>query len=181
MIRVFEATETEFNHNENLIRPYSAVVEERANGMYELTIEAPLEYNNILKEWNIVQVPTSNDLQLFRIHTVVKTLDMLIIYASHIFYDLNNNFLDNIRPTNMNTSQVLNHILANTKDTHPFVGFSDVNKVFNANYVRKSPVEAIMSGDNAILNRWGGFLIRDNFNIKIVKRAKVFSIIIHHF
>ena len=172
MIRVFEATETNFNHNENLIRPYSAVVEERANGMYELTIEAPLEYNNILKEWNIVQVPTSNDLQLFRIHTVVKTLDMLIIYASHIFYDLNNNFLDNIRPTNMNTSQVLNHILANTKDTHPFVGFSDVNRVFNANYVRKSPVEAIMSGDNAILNRWGGFLIRDNFNIKIVNSGR---------
>ena len=172
MIRVFEATETNFNHNENLIRPYSAVAEERANGMYELTIEAPLEYNNILKEWNIIQVPTSNDLQLFRIHTVVKTLDMLIIYASHIFYDLNNNFLDNIRPTNMNTSQVLNHILANTKDTHPFVGFSDVNRVFNANYVRKSPVEAIMSGDNAILNRWGGFLIRDNFNIKIVNSGR---------
>ena len=172
MIRVFEATETNFNHNENLIRPYSAVVEERANGMYELTIEAPLEYNNILKEWNIVQAPTSNDLQLFRIHTVVKTLDMLIIYASHIFYDLNNNFLDNIRPTNMNTSQVLNHILANTKDTHSFVGFSDVNRVFNANYVRKSPVEAIMSGDNAVLNRWGGFLIRDNFNIKIVNSGR---------
>ena len=168
MIRVFEPNETNFNHNETIIKSYYCEVEEKANGLYELTLETSLADKEKLKEWYIIQAPTPRGLQLFRIYKPFKNLDTTTIHARHIFYDLNNYFLENIRPTNMNTAQVITHILNGTNDKHRFIGTSNLNRIYTANYVRKSPVEAIMSGDNGVLNRWGGFLVRDNFKINII-------------
>ena len=168
MIRIFEADETNFNHNETVIKPYYCEVEEVANGMYELELQAPLLYKEKLIEWNIIKAPTPSGEQLFRIYKPFKTLDSITVYARHIFYDLNKHFIDNIRPTDANGTQVLTQILNGTKDSHDFTAISDVEGIHTANYVRKSPVEAIISGDNAVLNRWGGFLERDNFNIKVI-------------
>ncbi|WP_277996062.1 phage tail spike protein, partial [Bacillus thuringiensis] len=66
---------------------------------------------------------------------------------------------------------------------HPFQFYSDVPKIASARIVRKNPVEALLdsSQDNSFVNRWGGELKRDNFDVKMLQnRGMDRGIVIRH-
>jgi len=109
--------------------------------------------------------------QLFRIAEVRKSFNSLYVYARHIFYDLMENFLEDVRPTETTGAGAINHILSNTLIPHNFIGMSDISNISTAYYVRKNPVEALIgTEDNSFINRWGGEIERDNFTIKMLNQ-----------
>ncbi|MEC3232635.1 phage tail spike protein, partial [Bacillus thuringiensis] len=66
---------------------------------------------------------------------------------------------------------------------HPFQFYSDVPKIASARIVRKNPVEALLdsSQDNSFVNRWGGELKRDNFDVKmLLNRGMDRGVVIRH-
>lgn len=145
---------------------------EQLNGELSLSFEYSLNGLNseYLIEENIIKAKYDNSYQLFRIKRKVKTLKRISIYATHIFYDLANNFIEDVRPTNKTCANALNDILTNTQYSHNFTGFSDIPTTNTAYYIRKNPVEAIISVDNSLINNWDGELERDNYLIKILAR-----------
>ena len=172
MISVYKSNETDFTHNGIPITTLTdPIVTEVANGMYEVEFEAHIKFNQVLEELNILKINTPNGKQLFRIYKKIPNLDYILIYAKHIFYDLEKEFLEDIRPTDMTTSQALNEVLSRTRFSHRFKGSSDHDRVATAYFIRKNPVSCILGSENSICNRWGGYLIRDNFNIKIAKEG----------
>lgn len=172
MISVYKSNETDFTHNGIPITTLTdPIVTEVANGMYEVEFEAHIKFNQALEELNILKINTPNGKQLFRIYKKIPNLDYILIYAKHIFYDLEKEFLEDIRPTDMTTSQALNEVLSRTRFSHRFKGSSDHDRVATAYFIRKNPVSCILGSENSICNRWGGYLIRDNFNIKIAKEG----------
>lgn len=169
MITLYDSKETNFTNNG--ITPLSdcksCYNEEKLNDIYENTLEYPIDDRGKWKyliNGNIIK----SDGQLFRIYHKVKTLSGIVVNARHIFYDNLNNFLEDVRPTNLNGAGALNWILSNTQYTHNFISMSDIDHIDTEYFVRKNPVDAIM-GEDGVISRWGGELVRDNFTIKLLQ------------
>ena len=192
MINLYDSNETAFTNNGIVIlnECISCIVEEELNGMLEATIEYPLldtveRFGTItpmktvgtklvgeqgisempnkwiyLVEGNIIKV----DGQLFRIYHKRKTSYSIKVEARHIYYDLADNFLEDVRPTNKTGLGALQYILANTQYPHGFTATGDVGGIDTRYFVRTNPIDAIM-GTESILSTYQGELVRDNFNI----------------
>ncbi|KEH88952.1 endopeptidase [Clostridium novyi A str. 4540] len=174
MINIYDSKETDFNHNGLAVldKCIRAEVQEELNGLYELELEYPICSDNskweYLIEDNIIKAPTPRGDQLFRIYKTVKNMNTIICYARHIFYDLSYNFLEDVRPTDLTGGDALKYILSNTQYPNNFKCYSDIKERNTAYYIRKNPVQALFGDDkNSFLNRWGGEINRDNFNIFI--------------
>ena len=172
MIRIYDREENNFNHNGLGILKDSLTcyVEEELNSIYELYLEYPIYgvKTSLIKEENILQASTPQGYQLFRIYKVVKDLNVLKVYARHIFYDLADNFIEDIFIQGQNGSGALDEILSKTQYPHKFRGISSVSKISNSSFMRKNVVEVLLDvgQENCYLNKWGGELVRDNFDIK---------------
>jgi len=176
MISFYESNETDFKHNGGVINnALSCKVIEEANGLYELELICPISDIALeLTDGKIVKAPTPRGDQLFRIYKPVKTLNAYKVYARHIFYDLLDNFIEDVRPTSINGQGAISDILNATTDPHNFTGYSDIENMNTAYTIRKNPVQALIgTEDNSFLNRWGGELLRDNFGIKILQNAGI--------
>ncbi|CAM3017811.1 phage tail spike protein [Hathewaya histolytica] len=169
MISLYNANEVDFNHNGTIIKPTACKVTEELNGIFELELEHPLDkegrWEELLEE-NIIKASTPRGDQLFRIYKKVKTMSSILIYARHIFYDLLDNMLVDVRIKNLKGNEAIKSIFNNTLNPNKFNVSSNILKASTAHYSMKNPVEALLSdNENSFLNSWGGELLRDNFNI----------------
>lgn len=76
-------------------------------------------------------------------------------------------FIEDVSITELNGTGSTDSILTGTQYAHRFKGYSELENIGAASYLRKNPVESILDGDNSFLNIWGGELLRDNYNIYI--------------
>lgn len=168
-ISVYKNNETNFTHNGIVLsETVYCVIEEELNGKYVLELTHPIDDKGRwqdLTEENIIKA----DGQLFRIHATEKDLNYVYVLARHIFYDLLHNFLEDVRPTSINGGGALNWILTNTQYPHNFIGMSDIERLNTQYYIRKNPVEAMLGADS-LVSRWGGELVRDNFQIRLLSK-----------
>src|SRR5699024_10947768 len=88
------------------------------------------------------------------------------------FYDLIDNLIEDTNVVGKNGLGALTQLLNATQYTHKFKAFSDIDSIRNMRIVRYNPVKALLddSEDNTYVNRWGGELYRDNYNIHMRKR-----------
>lgn len=173
MIQVYTSGNTDFEHNgDAVLEPISCEVDMNLNGMWELTLEIPID---ALGKWKILQVnsvimaPTPvGKKQLFRVYECGKSMDGVMAMARPIFQDAANEvFLADVRPENCNGQNALDRLMSGTK----YKGVSDITTVNTAYYIRKNLLEALASdADNSFLNRWGGEISYDNYTIYIHKR-----------
>lgn len=136
---------------------------------WELTLNHPIDEEGRWKsiiEGAVIKVPSflNND-QLFRIFKKEKADDGVEVKANPIFFDsANDTMLIDVRPTDKNGQQALDILTQNTK----YSGSSDIDNISTAYYQYKNLMEALMSDDeNSFINRWGGEVLYDNFNVII--------------
>lgn len=164
MIKLFSITDTSFSSNgDKTIIPLRAKVHKEDNGSFYLDLETDLSYVDDLVEGNIVVAPTPQGEQAFRVGNVQKTKSKLTTKCYHVFYDTKNYLIEDSYVVDKNCNDALDHLNSATSDTSPFTTISDVTTVASYRCVRSSLYEAI----ETILERWGGHLVRDNFNIGI--------------
>ena len=144
-----------------------AELTEELNGQYYLEIEYPANSKKSIyfKEFNIIKA----DEQLFRIYKVEKVQDIdkrIKVYANHIYYDLANYFIEDERPTNASVKTAMQKAMISDLPTI-YTVYSDIIIANTLYMVEMSPAEAMFK----IIDRWGqGELIRDNYDIKILKQ-----------
>ena len=164
MIKLFGQTDTSFSSNGDLvILPLKAVVHKEDNGEFYLDLTTSLKYVNDLTEGRIIVAPTPQGEQTFRVGNVQKTKNKLYTRAWHTFYDSENYLIEDSRAVNLTCNAALDHFNSATEPESPFTTLSDVQTVNTLYSVRKSLYETIQ----AVLERWGGHLVRDKFNIQI--------------
>jgi phage minor structural protein len=173
LITLYDSNELDFTNNGICILNDCIVakIEEELNGIYSLYIEYPIFSKKaaFITHENIIKAPTPKGYQLFRVNSSVKSMGVLKIYANHIFFDLRDNIIEDTNIIMKNGLGAIEQMLTNTQYPHYFSGFSDIDSFKNARIVRKNPIEAILSDeDNSFVNRWGGELERDNFNIRLL-------------
>ena len=165
MIRVFSPTDKDFTTNgDAVINATLALVTKVDNGDYYLELEAGLEAIDYLKAKNIVVVPTPQGEQAFRIQAPITTTRSKIKFkAKHVFYDGDNYVIADSYVVSKDCAGALAHLNAATDTVSPFTTRSDVTTINNYRCVRNSLTEAIFT----VIERWGGHLVRDNFDIAI--------------
>ena len=164
MIKVFGQTDTSFSSNGDVVLlPLKAKVHKEDNGDYYLDLETGLEYVDYLTEGNIIVANTPQGEQAFRIGNVQKTKSKLTSKCYHVFYDSENYLIVDSYVVDKNCNDALDHLNSATEPQTEFTTISDVGTVNSFRCVRKSLYEAIQT----VLERWGGHLVRDNFNIAI--------------
>jgi len=164
MIRLFGATDKVYISNGDVvINPLKAKVHKEDNGDFYLDLETDLSYSDNIVENNIVVAPTPQGDQAFRISNVEKTRRKITTRAYHVFYDTENYLIEDKYIVEKSCNYALDYLNSNTSDPSPFTTISDVETVASFRCVRHSLYEAI----STILERWGGHLVRDNWNIEI--------------
>ena len=164
-IEIYLKTNTNYEMNgDMLLTPISCHYKKSE---YLVTLEHPIDD---IGRWkyidyeNVIAAEEDGKKKLYRIFNVVKSLYSITAYARPLFFDLIDNILLDVRPTLKNGEEALNIILEGTG----FTGHSNISTVNTSYYVRKNIVEAILGDDeNSFLNRWGGEVLLDNFDIYI--------------
>ena len=169
MINLYNSTESDFSHNGLVVLSdcKAAFVEEELNGKYELELEYPIDVRGkwqYLIEGNILKANG----QLFRIYHKERTLAGIKVNARHIFYDLLDNFVESCSIGSLNAAGALNTLLANTQYAHGYTSISDIDVSNTYTIDKQNPIEAIM-GDNGVIAKYGGELVRDNFTIRLLQ------------
>lgn len=171
-IRVYEFNQTSFNNNGICtLFPKSAVITRDLNEYkYYLDLTHPIDETGKWKEITQDRIIVANE-QPFRIKFVQKTSREIVAYCEQIFFDLNNNFIEDTNIKGKNGNTALNQILSNTNYVHPFSGTSNIQITNNSRLVRKNVLSAIIGdNENSFVNRWGGELDIDGFTFKINTR-----------
>lgn len=165
MIKVFNATDKLYSSNgDAVIVPLKARVKNSDNGDYYLELTCGTEYNEFIAANNILVAPTPQGEQAFRIRDITKTKKKITVKAWHVFYDTQNYLIQDSYAVNMTCNEALDHFNAATDNPSPYTMLSNITSKNSYRCVRTSLAECI----DTILERWGGHLVRDNWNISIL-------------
>ncbi len=141
-------------------------VTEEQNGDYSLELQYPSTSKKAqhFVKYNIIKV----DGQLFRIYRVEKehkNNKIVYVWASHIFYDLAFDFIENVSISNSCIKTAIIKALQGREFETVYTVDSDIVIAGSIDLVQINPAQAIFN----IINTWGyGFLKRDNYDIKVL-------------
>ena len=166
MIKIFKPKDRTFLSNgDKVIKATSAKVHEEDNGDYYVDIVADSVYSDWLVARNIVVVPTPYGYQPFRLTNPTKTGTKIEIRGWHVFYDTQNYLIADSYVVEDNCADALRHLNDATEPQSIFSTGSDIDTIDSYRCVREPLYNAIQ----VVLERWGGHLVRNAFDIKILK------------
>lgn len=164
MFRVYDENELLFNHNGiKILKPLKAIIYKEDNGKYYCDFEDTIDNLEFYQKGLIIQVPTPWGYQGFRCDNPEIKNNRIVTRAKHLYFDSANYIIKDSYISNKNCNDALDHICLATDIPVPFTTISDVNTINSYRCVRRSLEEAI----SIIIDRWGGHLVRDNYNIEI--------------
>ncbi|MBR5583674.1 MAG: phage tail protein [Lachnospiraceae bacterium] len=174
MIQIYDKNNTSFECNgDAVLFPETCTLEAELNGSWELELSHPIDDEGKWKhivEGAVIAAPSFvSEKQLYRIYSKEKNDVNVTAYARPIFFDSAHDvFLVDTRPTAKTGQEALDILMEGTK----YSGRSDIKKGNTAYYVKKNLIEAINGEeDNSFLNRWGGEILYNNFEVIINERA----------
>lgn len=164
MIKVYEPTEKLFNHNGlKILHPTKAEIFIEDNGDYYIDIESSIDDLEYLQEGMIVRANTRWGEQGFRLTNPKKKNNKISVKGNHLWKDSSRYTIVNSYIENRDCNYALDHINTACDEETPFTTISDITKISSARIIRKSLEEAIA----ILIEKWGGHLSRDNFEIGI--------------
>lgn len=172
MIELYKATNTNFsNHGDIVLSPFSCVIQAEINGTWGLSLTHPLDKEGKFKELvtgAVIKAPSFNGSQLFRIRNIVKADDGVIAEADPIFLDARGDaFIESVHPTNATGQQALTAMCSvNSK----YSGTSNIATENTAYFEQRNLIDAIAGDSPSFMERWGGEVLYNNFEIIINDR-----------
>ena len=170
MIQIYHASQTDFTVNGIEVHASECIFEATINGTWELSMAVPYSDDRWqdIEDNGVVRVRTPYGAQMFRIYSKDKNKFEVSVNAYPIFMDAKNDtFIYDKRPTNCDGQTALSTLLNGTK----YKGHSNISNKSTAYWLRKNVIECIGSNDdNSFLNRWGGEVRYDNYDIYINDR-----------
>lgn len=164
MIRIFGQTDKLYTSNGDIvIQPYKAKIHKEDSGDYYLDLECGLEYADYITQGRLVVAPDPAGAQAFRIDNPEKLMHKIKARAWHVYYDSENYLISDSYVVDKNCNDALDHLNNATEPASEFTTISDVTSINSFRCVRKSLREAV----ETVCERWGGHIVRNNFNIAI--------------
>lgn len=176
-MKIFSLDTTDFTYNGYgfLTDIISAEVYEEINGQYVLNMEYLVNGHlaEYLERENIIVCKVADGTeQAFRIKYIDKNFKTILIKAYHISYDLADDLIIDIAPTNLQ-AQAFGRWILNNSTTHAqlYTFNSNISTINSARYIRKNVLECFMGNDeNSMLNKFSGEFKRNNYTITFNNR-----------
>ena len=168
MISVYDSTEKNFATNGiKILKPLKATIRKEDNGDYYLDLKDKIDFIDYYQVGLIIRVPTPWGYQAFRLTNPSIENNKVTTRAYHVYFDSKNYIIKDSYVVDKNCNDALDHLNIACDVTSPFTTISDIATINSYRCVRKSLEEAISD----VIDRWGGHLVRDNYNIGI--RAQI--------
>ena len=164
MISIYPANEKEFKDNgEKILHPLKALIYKEDNGEYRIDIKDSLDNLKYYQEGLIIRTDTPWGKQGFRLTNPEINNNTITCRGNHLYFDTKRYIIVDSYIVDKNCNDAIDH-LNNACDVEtPFQFISDIPTINSYRCVRKTLEEALVT----VLDRWGGHLVRDNFNIEI--------------
>jgi phage minor structural protein len=178
MIILYDTTETKFTSNglgvldHDIINP---IIEESANGTFKLSFDYPLSGicgNRIGRRMYVKADDPDVEGNIFKIYNLEKSDGILSVVAFQVANEFNNNWIEHTNIMGKNGQSALDQMKSNLTNSTRFNFYSDIDSTANSEVVRLNPLTWLIdsSTDNSFVNRWGGEIKRDGFNIRMFKQ-----------
>lgn len=164
MISVYEEKEKLFDNNGiKILHPIKAKIHKEDNGPYYIELKDTIDNLQYYQSGMIIRATTPWGKQGFRLKNPKIINNKIEARADHLYFDAKNYIIQDSYVVDKNCNDALDHLNSATDTTSPFTTISDITTLGSYRCVRKSLEEAL----NTIIDRWGGHLVRDNWNIEI--------------
>ena len=164
MLKLFGTTDKVYSTNgDKIIQPTYQHIIKQDNGEFYLDVELSLNYIDDITSNRILVSNTPTGEQAFRITNIEKRKHKIKVEAKHVFFDSMNYLIADSYVVDKSCNDALDHLNSATDTTSPFTTSSNIPTIASYRCVRKSLYEALQ----VVLERWGGHLVRDNWNISI--------------
>ena len=121
----------------------------------------------------LVQSPYKVKDQLFYIDSVKLDLNNVTVKAKHIFYKQIKNAV-NFNATKCTIGEAIAGIRSTCLYPNEFTGYTDMGDTrFVIDWRTWNPVKALLDPEQGVIGRWGGQLVRDNFEYYVLRKAGV--------
>lgn len=174
MIQIYKAFNTDQTRNGDMVlMPSAAITHAVLNGSWSAELTHPIDPEGrwkYIEEEAIVEMPSFNGKQLYRIRSKKKTVSTVQATMEPVFFDsIDDCWLEDVRPTNKTGQEALDIML----ESNPkYSAKSDIDKLGTAYYEYQNFMEALNSNqDNSFINRWGGEILFDNYEIIVNSRV----------
>lgn len=174
MIQIYKAFNTDQTRNGDMVlMPSAAITHAVLNGSWSAELTHPIDPEGrwkYIEEEAIVEMPSFNGKQLYRIRSKKKTVSTVQATMEPVFFDsIDDCWLEDVRPTNKTGQEALDIML----ESNPkYSAKSDIDKLGTACYEYQNFMEALNSNqDNSFINRWGGEILFDNYEIIVNSRV----------
>ncbi|MEQ2574985.1 phage tail spike protein [Mediterraneibacter faecis] len=174
MIQIYKAFNTDQTRNGDMVlMPSAAITHAVLNGSWSAELTHPIDPEGrwkYIEEEAIVEMPSFNGKQLYRIRSEKKTVSTVQATMEPVFFDsIDDCWLEDVRPTNKTGQEALDIML----ESNPkYSAKSDIDKLGTAYYEYQNFMEALNSNqDNSFINRWGGEILFDNYEIIVNSRV----------
>ena len=164
MISVYPSNERLFSDNGiKILKPIKAMIHKEDNGDYYIDLKDNIDNIDYYQQGMIIRANTPWGYQGFRLGNPDIEGNRITIRGKHLYFDSANYLIRDCYIVDKNCNDALDHLNINCDVETPFTFLSDITRVSSYRCIRHSLEEAIA----VIVERWGGHLVRNNFNIEV--------------
>lgn len=152
---------------------YDDDIVQEANSTYQLSFKFPLTDGkwNLLRQEVFLLADDLHGEQEFFIFEVKKANGYVQVYAKQVATLLNYYSINTISVDRVPGQTVMTALAGSVKRPCPFTFFSDILDRHTFNESDVSVMDALAKEKHSILGQWGGDLIRDKYQVKLLKNG----------
>ncbi|VOZ98736.1 PblB, putative [Streptococcus pneumoniae] len=159
--------------NTPLNEAYNDEIVHLGNNTYQLTFRFPTSDTKweLLKEETFLTADDLHGEQDFYIFEVEKQQGYIQVYANQVISLLNNYIVSSIEVDRVSETRVLSAFAGSITRANPFSFFSDIDDRHTLNIKDKNAMEVLAKGKHSILGQWGGDMVRNGYNLRLLKNG----------
>ena len=150
------------------------IVQEK-NNTYQLSFKFPTNKPlwESLTEETLLLADDLHGEQEFIIFEVERHHGYITVYANQVATLLNNYSISELSVNNASGDRVMRSLVSSIIRNHKFTFFSDIAATHSINLKNVTVATALFKDKHSILGQWGGDLIRDKYDIKLLSNGGV--------
>ena len=161
------------NGNMPLNEAYNDEIVQEDNSTYQLSFRFPTSDPKweLLKEETFLTADDLHGEQDFYIFEVEKQQGYIQVYANQVLSLLNNYLVSAVNADQVTGSRAVSLLAGSITREHPFSFFCDIEDRHTFNIKEKNAMEALAKDKHSILGQWGGDMVRNGYNLRLLKNG----------
>ncbi|MGX7069579.1 phage tail spike protein [Gemella bergeri] len=161
------------NGNIPLNLAYEDIIVQEKNSTYQLSFKFPTNNHlwGSLVEETLLLADDLHGEQEFIIFEIEKHHAYITVYANQVATLLNNYSIGELSVNNASGDRVMRGLVSSIIREHKFTFSSDIAAMHSINLKNVTVATALFKDKHSILGEWGGDLIRDKYDIKLLSNG----------